>query len=151
MTKPHHHAQLHSPADVDAALARVRAVGGRVTATKRSIVDAVFAAPDGITADDVVATLGDVDLTTAYRTLGQLEQAGVVEHVHLGHGPAIYRLVGDDTVTVVCDGCGKVTHIPLAAFADVTAQVRAAHGITLDLHHFAMSGRCDDPACQPPC
>ena len=149
MAKPHHHTSLASPADVDTALDRVRQVGGRVTAPKRAIVEHLYRHPTGITADDLVAAIDGIDLTTVYRTLSQLEQAGVVEHVHLGHGPASYRVLGDATVTVLCDTCGKVTLVPVEEFAAASAAVEARYGIVLDLHHFAMSGHCARGACAP--
>lgn len=149
MAKPHHHTALDSPADVDTALDRVRELGGRVTAPKRALVELLFRRPNGVTAEELVAELDGIDLTTVYRALGQLEQAGVVEHVHLGHGPASYRRLGDATVTVLCDTCGKVTLVPVAAFADAAAAIEARYGVCLDLHHFAVSGHCAAGTCRP--
>ena len=149
MAKPHHHTALASPADVDTALERVRELGGRVTAAKRAVVELIYRRSDGVTAEDLVAGLDGVDLTTVYRTLSQLEQAGVVEHVHLGHGPASYRRLGDATVTVICDTCGTVTLVPAAAFADAAAAIEARYGVALDLHHFAVSGHCAGGTCLP--
>jgi Fur family ferric uptake transcriptional regulator len=149
VAKPHHHSTIASPADVDAALERVRELGGRVTAPKRSLVELLYRRPDGATADELVAELDGVDLTTVYRALGQLEEAGVVEHVHLGHGAARYRRIGEATVTVICDTCGTVTLVPLSAFADAAEAIEATHGVTLDLHHFAVSGHCADGSCRP--
>jgi Fe2+ or Zn2+ uptake regulation protein len=150
VAKPHHHTAIASPADVDTALDRVREVGGRVTAAKRAVVELIYHHPDGVTAEELVAQLDGVDLTTVYRTLSQLEQAGVVEHVHLGHGPASYRRLGEATVTVICDGCGKVTLVPVADFADAAAAIEARYGVALDLHHFAVSGHCTAGSCSPP-
>lgn len=118
-----------------------------MTVAKRAIVEALYAAPDGVTADGLDAVLADTDVTTVYRTLGQLEQVGVVEHVHLGHGPAIFRLLTGGAVTVMCDACGRVTHIPFAEFAPTVALIGARHGLQLDLHHFALSGRCAEGRC----
>ncbi len=149
MAKPHHHTATASPADVDTALDRVRELGGRVTSAKRAVVELIYRRPDGVTAEELVTLLDGVDLTTVYRTLSQLEQAGVVEHVHLGHGPASYRRLGEATVTVICDGCGKVTLVPVAEFAEAAATVEARYGVALDLHHFAVSGRCPGGGCGP--
>lgn len=147
MARPHHHTTVGSPADVDTALDRVRELGGRVTASKRAVVELLYQRPDGLTAEELVEQLEGTDLTTVYRTLSQLEQAGVVEHVHLGHGPASYRRLGEATVTVICDTCGKVTLVPVAAFAVAAAAVEARYGVALDLHHFAVSGHCTEGAC----
>lgn len=140
--RPHHHGTERSPADVESALARVRQTGGRVTAAKRAIVTALYDNPGGVTADRLAAELPHIDLTTVYRTLDQLEEIGVVEHVHLGHGPAIHRLLGAATVTVLCDTCERITFVPAEEFAAVAAAVEERHGVVLDLHHFAVSGRC---------
>ena len=150
VAKPHHHTAIDSPADVDTALDRVRELGGRVTGPKRAVVELIYRRRDGVTAEELVAELDGVDLTTVYRTLSQLEQAGVVEHVHLGHGPASYRWLGDATVTVICDTCGKVTLVPLAAFGDAATAVEARYGVALDLHHFAVSGHCVSGTCTRP-
>ncbi len=144
VARPHHQTTDHSPADVDSALARVRQTGGRVTSAKRAIVSALYGSPDGVTADHLVGELPHIDLTTVYRTLGQLEDVGVVEHVHLGHGPAIYRLLGPATVTVLCDICEQVTLVPAVEFAELASSIEDRYGVVLDLHHFAVSGHCVD-------
>jgi Fe2+ or Zn2+ uptake regulation protein len=144
VARPHHRTTERSPADVDAALARIRQTGGRVTTSKRAIVTTLYGSTTGVTADQLAVELPHVDLTTVYRTLGQLEEVGIVEHVHLGHGPAVYRLLGPATVTVLCDTCDRVTLVPASAFADIASSIEEQYGIVLNLHHFAVSGHCAD-------
>jgi len=45
------------------------------------------------------------DLGSVYRNLDTLEQTGLVQHVHLGHGPGLYALVGRHRGWAVCDAC----------------------------------------------
>lgn len=84
----------------------------------------------------------DVHLSTVYRTLDALEQLGVVTHVHLGHGRAIYHLTDELHHHAVCEACGEVLQLPDAIFSDVQAGLRESYGFHLDAHHFALVGRC---------
>ena len=109
----------------------------------------VFLATDaGLTAEQVGALLPDVDQATVYRTLVQFEQAGIVEHVHLGHGAATYRRAGTGGVPVVCEVCGRVIEIAPADLESLVAKVRRRHRMVIDAGHFALTGRCT--TCQPP-
>ena len=74
---------------------------------------------------------------------------GIVEHVHLGHGPAEWHLSDDRHLHLVCDDCGR-----LAEVADVIVQpfvraVESATGYEVDLGHFALTGRCPHCARTP--
>jgi Fur family ferric uptake transcriptional regulator len=131
-------------ADREEALRRLREEGGRVTAAKEAMVELFFAEPGSLTADEVRARMAAVDESTVYRGLAQLEQAGIVEHVHPGHGPATYRLAGASTVAVVCSVCERVIDVDRADLDDLVGRVRRRYGVELDLHHFALSGRCPD-------
>ena len=93
MTTASQHRRSPVP-DVDGALARIREGGGRVTAAKRSVVELLFGSEDVRTAEDFVAAIDGVDRSVVYRTLAQFEELGIVEHVHLGHGSAVYRRRG---------------------------------------------------------
>lgn len=84
----------------------------------------------------------DVHLSTVYRTLDAFEQLGVVTHVHLGHGRAIYHLTDELHHHAACEGCGKVLQLPDAIFSDVQAMLQRSYGFELDAHHFALVGRC---------
>lgn len=114
------------------ALIEALGLGGHRTAEQ--LLDAVRGAQPG------------VDSSTIYRTLAQLEEFGVVVHVHLAHGPAVYHLVGDEHAHIVCIGCDLVAEVP----AEVVREVRQAfstHGdFGLAWQHFAWSGIC--AACQ---
>ena len=76
---------------MDTALERVRAGGGRLTKARRDLLHDLHEAPVRVTAEELVARHPDIDQATVYRSLSHFEEVGVVEHVHLGHGPASYR------------------------------------------------------------
>jgi Fur family ferric uptake transcriptional regulator len=134
------------PVDRDDALRRLREGGGRLTAAKSAMVALFFTEPGSMTADEVGARLPSVDESTVYRVLAQLEQAGIVEHVHPGHGAAAYRLAGADTVSVVCSVCERVVDVDRAELDELVDRIRRRYGVELDLHHFALVGRCT-PFC----
>ncbi len=147
MTRPAN-VRVSPPADVDAAIERVRAAGGRVTAGLRALLDVLFERRDGMSVDDLDAALDSIDATTIYRSLMRLEQLGVIEHVHFSRGAALYRVVGAPTVTVCCESCGAVTSVAAAEFDALIIRLRERYGVELHLGHVALSGRCVD-GCAP--
>jgi len=131
------------PRAVDRAssiLQQLRADGTRITAARRALVAALVDAADHhVTADDLVDT---VHRSTVYRTLDALEQAGVIEHVHLGHGRAVYHLSDDRHHHLVCDRCGAVIQVPEAVVAPLRDQLSAGYGFVVNGRHFALPGVC---------
>ncbi len=96
----------------------------------------------GLTAEEVALQLPDLDQATVYRALNQLEEVGIVEHLHLGHGAATYRRAGATTVPAICEGCGAVVQVPVAELEPVTSRLREAYGFHAEARHFALTGRC---------
>lgn len=131
-------------------LALLRANGGRVTTSRRAILETFLAAGAHVTAEaltaQVQATQPDVHESTVYRFLDELEKLGVVDHVHLGHGPAVYHLVTDAHQHLVCESCGLVVEVPASSLAPLRGSLRSTHGFEIDVRHFALQGRCRDCA-----
>ena len=128
-------------------LGMLRAQGGRVTTSRRAILEAFLGVGGHVTAEAltgrVQAAQPDVHESTVYRFLDELERLGVVDHVHLGHGPAVYHLVTDTHHHLVCDGCGTVVEVPEELFGDLRGRLQTEFGFTLHPRHFAVTGRCD--------
>ena len=133
-------------ATVDEVIDRVRALGGRATVARRLILTLLFSDPKHHTAEDIAAAVQaeapEVHLSTIYRNLEELERLGVVEHVHFGHGPATYHVAPSTHGHLVCQECGAVTEIDDARFGPFVASIRDSYGFSVDVHHFAMLGRC---------
>ncbi|MGH9189593.1 MAG: Fur family transcriptional regulator [Acidimicrobiales bacterium] len=133
-------------------LALLRAQGGRLTATRRAIVTAIVGTRSHVTADELAEAVRvdhpDLHLTTVYRCLDTLERLGVVDHVHLGHGRAVYHLADEVHQHLVCEVCEAVVEVPSAVFEELAGQLRAAYGFAIRPHHFAVVGRC--AACGEP-
>ena len=131
---------------LDRILGLLRREGGRVTTARRAIVTALLAAPDHVTAEELAADVRsrhpDVHLSTVYRCLEALEDLGVVDHVHLGHGRAVYHLTDERHQHLVCEDCGSVTEAPDRLFDDLAGELLSDYGFTLRPNHFALVGRC---------
>ncbi len=128
------------------ALERVRGDGGRITRARRVLLEDLYAVGGRVTAEELAERHDDIDLATVYRSLAHFEEVGVIEHVHLGHGPAAYRWAGARTIAAVCDECGFVTDIPADELDAIAARLDEQYGLRLSLGHFALSVRC--PACR---
>lgn len=120
--------------------------GGRVTTARRSIIAALLESGGHVTADELAATVQsahpDVHTSTIYRCLGSLEDLGVVDHVHLGHGRAVYHLADEAHQHLLCESCGAVVEVPDSAFAALASGLHEQFGFTVQPRHFAVSGLC---------
>jgi Fur family transcriptional regulator, ferric uptake regulator len=135
-------------ADVAEVAARIRAAGGRMTAPRRAVIDALLHAGGHVTAEELATRVEraspGVDRSTIYRNLTALEDAGVVYHVHLAHGPSVYHLSDDEELHAhaVCDRCGAVVELSGSGLRKLAAELKADRGFELGHQHFALTGRC---------
>lgn len=124
----------------------LRRSGYRITTARRAVLSSLLGSTGHLTADQVAqtvkATNPDVDTSTVYRTLGLFEELGIVEHAHLGHGPAVYHL-GRTHQHLVCEECGAVIDVPLDALDALAHELRESYGFQIRPGHFALTGRCE--------
>lgn len=120
--------------------------GVRVTVPRRAILESLVELGPHVTAEALAAHVQarhpEVHDSTVYRTLDRLTTLGVVNHVHLGHGRAVYHVAGGGHQHLHCDGCGTVVEAPDEVFAALVVDVEQRFGFALDLDHFALGGRC---------
>jgi Fe2+ or Zn2+ uptake regulation protein len=111
---------------------------------RTQVLEAIVAAGRPLSADEVAALVPDVHVSSVYRSLATLESEGVVAHLHLGHGPSIYRLATAVTSDghLVCEVCGRHDTVPEAVFAPLAGELLRTHDFVLDTSHFAVVGRC---------
>jgi Fur family ferric uptake transcriptional regulator len=127
--------------DLGEVMAAVRRDGGRLTTPRRQVLEALFAADAPVSAEQIAGTA--IDLTSVYRNLERLEELGVVRHVHFGHGPSLYALVGQgEREYLVCEACGAVTAVEPARLDAARAAIRAELGYEARFTHFAVHGLC---------
>jgi Fur family transcriptional regulator, ferric uptake regulator len=126
----------------DAAFAVVRREGLRLSAARRSVLKALFAATGPITAEEIAAST-ELELTSVYRNLEAFEDIGLVRHVHLGHGAGRYALARDhESEYVLCEACGDARALAPAELDGVRAAVREATGLDARFSHFPIVGVC---------
>jgi len=125
---------------------------GAVRATRQAgAVKEALAARDGFTsAQDLHAELrrhGDgVGLTTVYRHLQSLADAGAVDVLRTPDGESVYRLCGSGAHHhhLVCRSCGRTVEIEGLAVERWTRKVAEAEGFTDVDHTVEIVGTCAD-------
>jgi Fe2+ or Zn2+ uptake regulation protein len=126
----------------------VRAHGLRLSAARRLVLEALYAAPAPVAADEIANGLGGrlprSDLASVYRNLETLEHVGIVRHVHLGHGPGRYTPAGRPSDFLVCEHCEQVASVSADRLLAAREAIRAATGFEAHFHHFPISGLCAD-------
>ena len=130
-------------ASLPTVLNTMRAHGLRISAARRLVLEALMAAEEPLTAEQIAG--GRTDLAAVYRNLETLETIGIVRHVHLGHGPGRYALSGRSDGWATCDRCGQSTPLAPAALERIRIAVREAAGFDARFSHFPIVGRC--PEC----
>ncbi len=117
-----------------------------MTPARQALVRSLVASRGHVTADElaheVAKDFPEVHLSTIYRTLDLLEEVGVIDHVHLGHGRAVYHLVGDTHRHLVCEICGTVIEVPEDTLDSFAGELQSKWGFTLKGNHFALIGMC---------
>ena len=107
MTRAHHSPPLRFDT-LDQVVEAVRAGGGRLSLPRRMVLETLFASRGAAARGGDRPAAWALDLTSVYRNLEALEALGAVRHVHLGHGPGLYALVGRGSreylVCEICDG-----------------------------------------------
>ena len=130
---------------VEDALLAVRGRGLRVSTARRLLLQALFAAEGPVSAERIARGLG-MEPTSVYRNLETLERHGLLRHVHLGHGPGLYVLVGHgEQEYLYCEQCGAVRAVTPEQLDSVRAEIRRAFGYDARFTHFAIVGLC--PRC----
>jgi Fur family transcriptional regulator, ferric uptake regulator len=125
----------------------LRERGFRLSAARRIVLEALFAADGPVSAEYIArgleGKLTSSDLASVYRNLEWMESLGVVQHVHLGHGPGLYTLARDgQREYLVCERCGRVESVDPSQLDGVRAQIRDFFGFEVRFSHFAIPGLC---------
>jgi Fur family transcriptional regulator, ferric uptake regulator len=129
--------------DPEQAIRALRQSGLRISTPRRLVVEALFEADGPVSAPTLAQRLS-LEESSVYRNLEVLERHGLTRHVHLGHGPGLYALVGrDDGEYLYCERCGKVTVLGGDELEPVRDDIRERFGHTPRFTHFAIVGTCD--------
>jgi Fur family ferric uptake transcriptional regulator len=134
-------------AALDHALSAVRARGLRLSTARRLLLNALAVADGPMSAEQIAAGVGgrvpSSDLASVYRNLDTLERAGIVRHVHLGHGPGLWAIAaGGAREYLACERCGDFRTLTVDELQPVRAYIRRTFGYAVTFEHFPVVGLC---------
>lgn len=135
---------------LEGAVAVLRDQGLRMSAARHLVLQVLFRAKRPLSADQIAAELEGtgpgLDVASVYRNLETFERCGVVRHVHLGHGPGLYALVGEgEREYLFCEQCGEVLTVEPHQLEQVRQAVHDQFGYEARFTHFPIVGLC--PRC----
>lgn len=125
----------------------LRSHGLRRTPQREATLEAVAGAAGHATAEEIVKRvrrrLPAVSPSTVYRTLGSLEEVGVLCHAHLGHTASVYH-VGTAGLHqhLVCERCGALQEVGDDVTAQFATRLQRRFGFRANFTHFAVLGEC---------
>lgn len=124
---------------------------GRLRATRQraAVVALLDEVEDFASAQELHARLRDrgegVGLTTVYRTLQSLADAGEVDALRTGEGETVYRRCSDGHHHhLVCRQCGHTVEVDGPEVERWARRVAGKHGFTGVTHTVEVFGRCAD-------
>lgn len=135
----------------DLIAVRLRRAGQRYTEGRRALYDALARAGRPVTIEEILRDEPRLAMSSAYRNLAILQQAGVVHRVTTDHEFARYELAEDLTDNhhhhLVCRSCGAVqdVEIPVALERSVRSkldEVAAGSGFLMESHRVDALGLC---------
>lgn len=130
---------------LEGAVAAMRERGLRLSTPRRLILEDLFGA-DGPVSAEYVARRLNLDVASVYRNLETMERHGLVRHVHLGHGPGLYVLVGrGEREHLYCEACGAVRTVEPEELDSLRDTIREQFGFSVGFTHFPIVGLC--PRC----
>jgi Fur family ferric uptake transcriptional regulator len=111
------------------------------------VLEALFEAEGPVSAEYLAQGMGGtatrMDVASVHRNLAQLEELGLVRHVHIGHGPGLYALIGSsDREYLACERCGRVTSVEPAKLDSIRRTIRRRFGYEARFTHFPILGLC---------
>ena len=132
------------------ALARLRADGQRYTTNRRSVVEELERSDRPLSIPELLEAVDDLAQSSAYRTLSDLERAGVVRRLVTHDEFARYELAEDLTEHhhhLICSHCGTIEDftVPESLEAELERNLRRVAtraGFAGASHRLDLVGRC---------
>ncbi|MFP6626195.1 MAG: transcriptional repressor [Deltaproteobacteria bacterium] len=109
-----------------------------------------FSTKGHISVDDIHAKVkrinSHIGLSTVYRTMRLLCDAGLVHERHFGDGEALYENVVSHHDHCICTSCGKIIEFENPRIEELQDAVASRFGFELHSHKMELYGLCK--ACQ---
>jgi Fur family ferric uptake transcriptional regulator len=130
----------------------IRKAGLRSTGQRDLILETFLKTEDHLTSEDLYLRVNKIDpsigLTTVYRTLKLLTEAGLAREVRFGDNKTYYEHHYDHEHHdhMICTECGRVIEFFSAEIEDLQDQMASNFGFKPTHHSLRMWGVCSD--CQ---
>jgi Fur family transcriptional regulator, ferric uptake regulator len=129
------------------AIALMRERGLRASAARRLVLEALLVADGPMSAEQIAEGIGGrvprSDIGSVYRNLQALGDAGLVRHVHLGHGPGLHALaVAGEQEYLTCERCAEYLAVAPEELHAVREQIERQFGYRASFAHFPIVGLC---------
>ena len=130
----------------------------RLTQERETIVREIFADHEHFDSDQIVSRLtqpgrdgGRVSRATVYRTLRELENAGLIRRVARSNDREVYEhdYGYPQHDHFICTKCNQLVEFKNSEISDVLVKVAAEHGFRMRGHRLEVHGMCSDCARPP--
>ena len=129
--------------DLELIIQRLALRGHRITASRRKVLEALFAAPAHFTVEDVIQRVRGVGRATIFRTMKLLQDLNVVCRVRMDDGSLHYRLSArGHHHHLVCRSCGRVEDFATCDVSSLVDQLTRATEYEIEGHWLEVYGRC---------
>ena len=128
----------------------IRKKGFRVTPQRGVILETIAHMGGHLSVLEVFSEARDrlpgLNITTIYRTIETLHQAGMVDLFYSGSGPTRFALRDPDAPHghLVCGECEHVFDVDESLIARLAEEVERKTGFSIDSHHLTLLGVCND-------
>jgi len=121
--------------------------GKRLTPQRRLILEVMREADGHLDADEIYRLARQkrprLNLSTVYRTLAVLKEAGVIEELHLGEEHHHYELRGEKGHHhFICQGCGKVVEFECPFTQELLRNLGEEYDFEITDVHLELTGYC---------
>jgi Fur family ferric uptake transcriptional regulator len=128
---------------------RLRAKGLRWTPQRRALVAVLADTRGHVTGAELVGRCRAIDPTTVpstvYRTLGLLEELGLVRHSHGHDGREEFHVLPEvDHGHLHCTRCGRTWELPVVEVAGLVDRLREGRGFEVEVSHVSIGGLCGE-------
>lgn len=137
----------HTPED------RLRAAGQRVTGQRVLLMRLLDESDKHLDAEELYERarleMPDINLSTVYRTLTVLKEAGLVDQRYFArdHGREYYETPGGvEHYHFTCQGCGKVVEFATPLIAQARGELEMLHGVRVRHACICFEGTCAECA-----
>ena len=137
----------HVDVTLDELVEQLRSRGQRATTARRAVLAELLAAGSThLTADELARRIQSdhpaVHLSTVYRTLEALTDAGLLTVARFRDEPVTYHLASDVHHHAVCTACGATLDLAPSVLDPVRRRLRREHGFVAEPHHLTIPGLC---------